>query len=105
MSHADPGLQPQRTALAWSRTGLAVLVNALVVLRSGAQSGQPFILALGLLLVVAAAGAVACGAWRARILAARGAPTAPPQALVIGTVAVAWLACAAAVASIWVTLL
>jgi uncharacterized membrane protein YidH (DUF202 family) len=105
MSLGDPGLQPERTALAWRRTGLAVLVNALVVLRAGAQGGQPFVLALGIILLVAAACAVGCGAWRARVLAMSGTPSAPPRALVLATVAVVWLACIAGLASIAVTLL
>jgi uncharacterized membrane protein YidH (DUF202 family) len=105
MSLVDPGLQPQRTALAWHRTGLAVLVNALVVLRAGAKAEQPFILALGIILLVAAVGAAGCGAWRARRLAMSGTPSAPPHVLVLGTVVVAWLACIAGLASIAITLL
>ena len=42
ISQRDPGLQPQRTALAWVRTGLAVFVNALIVLRTGIVSKQFF---------------------------------------------------------------
>ena len=37
---ADPGLQRERTAMAWTRTGLAVLVNALIVLRAGGPQAR-----------------------------------------------------------------
>ena len=103
MSHVDPGLQPQRTALAWTRTGLSVLVNAVVVLRSGVQADQPFILGLGFVLLIAAAFAVGCGGWRARRLATDVAHSAPPWMLVISTVGVAWIACIAGLASIVLT--
>jgi hypothetical protein len=85
--------------MAWTRTGLAVLVNALIVLRAGGQSGRSSVLALGFLLLAAAGGAVAAGAWRARRLA-RGADPATPLALILATVGVAWLASAAVVAAV-----
>jgi uncharacterized membrane protein YidH (DUF202 family) len=100
VSHVDPGLQPQRTALAWTRTGLSVLLNAAVVLRSGVQADQPFLLALGMVLLVAAAVAVACGGWRARRLSVDITHSAPPWLIVIGVVGVAWFACMAGLASI-----
>lgn len=45
MSTAPPGLQPERTALAWKRTGLAILVVAALLLRDGIHRGSPFGLA------------------------------------------------------------
>jgi hypothetical protein len=103
VASADRGLQPQRTALAWSRTGLAVFVNALIVLRAGLVTDQLFMLALGVFLLVAAGLAVVCGTWRVKHLAAEGAHLGPPLFLIATTVWVAWIACFAGVASIVVT--
>lgn len=104
VTQTDRGLQPQRTALAWGRTGLAFFVNALIVLRAGLQTERLFILTLGIVLLVAAALSVVCGTWRVRHLGAHGANLAPPAILIAATVGVAWIACVAGVAAIVVTL-
>jgi hypothetical protein len=104
VSDVDPGLQPQRTALAWNRTGLSVFVNGLIVLRAGILAKQHLILGLATLLLAAAGAAVACGVWRARQLHAHGARAAPPWMLIVATAWVAWLACLAALASMAVTM-
>jgi uncharacterized membrane protein YidH (DUF202 family) len=98
----NTGLQRERTAMAWNRTGLAMLVNALLVLRAGALAGQPLVVALGFLLLVASGGAVGCGAWRAHHLA-RGAEHTTPLLLIVASVAGVWVACAAGVAAVLVT--
>ena len=103
ISQSDPGLQPQRTALAWVRTGLAVFVNALIVLRTGIVSKQFFILALGAVLLVASALSVVCGTWRVRHLAAHGARVAPPWILIVGTMWIALIASVAGIVSILAT--
>jgi len=100
----DPGLQPQRTALAWVRPGLAGFVNALIVLRAGFATAQVFILALGTVLLAASALSVVLGTWRVRHLAAHGARAAPPWILMVGTVWIAWLACIAGVLSMVATI-
>jgi hypothetical protein len=100
---SDPGLQPQRTALAWSRTGLSVFVNGLIVLRAGSGAQQRFVVALGIVLLLASATTVACGVWRVLHLGKHGARAAPPWALIVAAVWVAWLACFAGVATIVAT--
>jgi uncharacterized membrane protein YidH (DUF202 family) len=97
----DPGLQPERTALAWSRTGFAVLVNALLALRSGWAVQSVPIMGLGVVLLVSCAGAIAYGAVRRRRLAAGTRPLAPPALAIWVAAAVMLLACVTGVASIW----
>jgi len=53
MNQTDPGLQPQRTSLAWYRTGFAVFINALIVLRIASSSHQKYLYWVGLLLLFA----------------------------------------------------
>lgn len=52
--HSDPGLQPERTVMAWGRTLLALLTVSAIFLRWLPTHG-PFVLALISMAVVAAA--------------------------------------------------
>lgn len=82
----DRGLQPQRTALAWNRTTLALAINALLVLRAGLRAGDQALLALGALVGIAA-GAIAVAAVRRRRQLAQGVHA--PATGLIGSTAVA----------------
>ena len=99
----DPGLQRERTAMAWTRTGLAVLVNSLIVLRAGANEHQPIVLALGALLLAGAGATVGCGAWRSHSLA-KGADPTTPVPIVVAIVGIAWIASLSAAAAIVTTM-
>lgn len=78
MTQRDRGLQPERTALAWQRTGLAAAVVAVLLLRTGFVAGSPLRIVAG---VCAAAVVVLSG------FAARGVP-APRTRLTLVTAAV-----------------
>lgn len=97
----DAGVQPERTALAWTRTGMALLANALLVVRAGWSSDSTAIMAVGGLLLVACAGAFVFGAWRRQRLISGRAPLAPPALAMQIAASVMLVACAAGVASIW----
>lgn len=98
----DAGLQVERTALSWNRTGLTVLANALLVLRTGWTSGEVSLTVVAFALLVAAGAAIFYGGWRRRHLLKGHGMTAPP-ALVIAVAAVVTLvACATGIASILV---
>lgn len=96
----DPGLQPERTRLAWTRTALAVALNAVLLVRSGLVVDQPAFIAVGGLLAIAAIAAIGFGVHRGRELA-RSAPAAPvhPWA-VLAVVVVVLAAGVAGIASI-----
>jgi uncharacterized membrane protein YidH (DUF202 family) len=97
-SHDPVAIEAGRTALEWTRTALALVVNAAVVIRAGVSASHDALVMLGAILVGAAIVAAGLGAWRRRRLAA--SPHAPPAAsgpLMAGTLAACWIACAAAV--------
>jgi uncharacterized membrane protein YidH (DUF202 family) len=53
MTPRDPGLQPERTALAWQRTALATAVLAVLLLRDGIVHGAPPALVAGVVIGLA----------------------------------------------------
>lgn len=76
MAPHDPGLQPERTSLAWRRTALAVVFNAILLLRAGLQEQGPHLLALGVILCIGAAAMMHASA-RREVELLRGIARAP----------------------------
>jgi uncharacterized membrane protein YidH (DUF202 family) len=89
----DPGLQPERTSLAWTRTALAVLLNALVVLRGAWVDGSAVLLATGGMLALAACALYGYGVYRGRVLLACEGQVPHPSGLA-WVAALVLLACA-----------
>lgn len=99
----DSGLQAERTALAWSRTAIAFLVNAMLWLRAGLADDDSALLLFGLALLALSAGFHACGRTRARALMTGARPVPAHAALMRALALCAALACLlAAVASAYV---
>ena len=97
----DLGLQVERTALAWHRTGLSVVVNALLVVRSGVEHRSNAIVALGVMLMLAACAVMLFGAWRKRELTQSSSPLVPPLAAFQVVTIVVLLTSLAALPVIW----
>lgn len=89
MTHPyDPGLQPQRTALAWARTAVAAGTNGLLLLRAGIVGGDRAVTALAVGVLAGALLMVALSHRRRSRLASHGSgatPTLALQALAGGT--------------------
>lgn len=94
----DPGLQPERTTLAWRRTAAALMVNGFLVLRSGMQEHGRWLLLLGGLISVFAIAMMLMADRRAIRLATHAdAPSATWMLLTaLGTL----FACCASVATL-----
>jgi uncharacterized membrane protein YidH (DUF202 family) len=99
----DPGLQAERTALAWNRTGLSVFINAVLALRTGWSADAVPLSALAIALLAASGAAIGYGAWRRRHLLSDH-PSIAPRAVAIAIAAgVALATCAAGLASILIS--
>ncbi|MFC6354931.1 DUF202 domain-containing protein [Luethyella okanaganae] len=96
----DPGLQPERTALAWSRTALAISVNALLSVRAGLVGGATAFIVVGVLLLAAAAASVVYGNVRRHQLLRTDVPVRPHAGAMLAAAIVTTFACAAGVASV-----
>lgn len=70
----DPGLQPERTQLAWSRTAFVLLLDSLLLLRVGGQTHALMWLIPGGLLLAMSAITYLWARLRLRILAQNGHP-------------------------------
>ncbi|KAA9159749.1 DUF202 domain-containing protein [Amycolatopsis acidicola] len=88
---AAPGLQPERTALAWQRTSLSAAVLAVLLLRSGIVDRAPLTIAAGVFAAAlvplsgfAARSVPTTGASRRRLMLATAAAAASGLLAVIG---------------------
>ncbi|RWU21151.1 hypothetical protein DM813_18295 [Pseudomonas alkylphenolica] len=93
----DPGLQAERTALSWNRTGLAVLGNALLALREGWHGQHGTVSVLACVMLVAAAAAVFYGAWRRQQLLNCKTPVAVSAQAIATASIISLMACGAVV--------
>jgi uncharacterized membrane protein YidH (DUF202 family) len=98
----DPGLQPERTALSWTRTALAIAVNALLSIRAGFVAGEPWLVAVGVLLFAASGAVVAIGTARRRQLSGDRLVITPPTGALLAVAAATLLASIGGVASVFV---
>lgn len=77
----DPGLQPQRSALAWSRTTIAAVINGVLILTHDLRDVA--VLIPGVLAIAIATATLAIGCSRRAVLSQRPlpAPLAAPTAV------------------------
>ena len=96
----DTGLQAERTALSWSRTGLSVLANALLALRSGWTNQDVVITIFAFVLLIASGAAVLYGAYRRRHLLSGSGPSAPSAIAITAAAVITLVTCLVGTASI-----
>lgn len=96
----DPGLQAERTALAWTRTAVAVVANALLALRAGVAQQHWLVAGLGVVLLLCAATLTTFGVLRRGELLGQAGPRSPSPWMPLGTVAFALTCCIAAIATV-----
>jgi hypothetical protein len=83
----DPGLQPERVALSWSRTALAYFgICALFVHSADDAAGSD--VALILLIALAAVVVTASAVWRRRVVTSGSRTAAAPSVVLVQGIAV-----------------
>lgn len=96
----DRGVQSERTSIAWTRTALAVTVNALLVLRVGLSTRSVAFGAIGVMLLLASAAISVYGSHRQHRMAADETPEAVPVPVMAFISGVAFVASVVAIAGI-----
>ncbi|MCD2342928.1 DUF202 domain-containing protein [Ideonella azotifigens] len=91
----DPGLQPERTSLAWRRTALALSVNALLILRTAWLDHRALLVVTGMVTLALALIALMLSQTRGRRLLRVGIRSMHPDGPGLLTCAAA-LACSTA---------
>ena len=97
----DPGQQPERTALAWTRTSVAVLVNAALLLRVGVEERQIHLVMAGGLMLAGAVGLRAIAMHRRRSTLGQGVAVAPSGWLMATTAGLVMVGALGAIAAVW----
>lgn len=96
----DPGLQPERTVLAWNRTAAAMAANGVILLRIGFEPDARILLLPGGLMTGFALLLFAAG-HRRKLQFAAGITSAPPLRMLVATCACVLLA---TFAGLWATM-
>ncbi|MFC0338241.1 protein of unknown function [Kushneria avicenniae] len=79
----DPGLQPERTGLAWSRTAFVMLLMSALLLRGGIVHHEHWLAWSGVVLLMATGAMYAWAGWRLRMIMTSKAPVTLPAILAI----------------------
>jgi len=80
----DPGLQPERTRLAWRRTFVAMLICSVLLVREAIRSVSPIVLTVALCSLSSLCFLWAAS-WRRNRLLESAARTAPSSPLMLST--------------------
>jgi len=93
MQDKDPGLQPERTGLAWSRTGLLALIVACLSIRIGVSAATQLHLVVALLLAALGCMSLHRGHQRSRYVAGEDVATNTSRKFLLATSCLIILAC------------
>ncbi|WP_439670757.1 DUF202 domain-containing protein [Cupriavidus necator] len=98
--NGDPGVQPERTGLAWRRTALSMLLNGALLVRSAMEAQSVVLRCVSALVVVGALFMYAMSWYRDRSLMRVAVPRSPHAAIMRTVVSTVLFACLAAVIAI-----